>query len=104
MRPQADPHPHRPPRGHRPGAAAWLGVLAAFAACAVGPTFTAPKVPVADRWRASADPRVSTHTAADSLWWRAFNDQALDRLVDLAYRQNLPLQIAGLRIMEARAQ
>ena len=29
---------------------------------------------------------------------------ALDRLVELAYRQNLPLQIAGLRIVEARAQ
>ena len=28
----------------------------------------------------------------------------LDRLVELAYQQNLPLQIAGLRIVEARAQ
>ena len=43
-------------------------------------------------------------TAADSLWWKAFRDPALDRLVDLAYQQNLPLQIAGLKIVEARAQ
>ena len=33
-----------------------------------------------------------------------FNDPTLDRLVELAYQQNLPLQIAGLRIVEARAQ
>ncbi len=37
-------------------------------------------------------------------WWKGFNDPALDRLVDLARRQNLPLQVAGLRIAEARAQ
>ena len=34
----------------------------------------------------------------------SFNDPALDRLIEVAYRQNLPLQIAGLRILEARAQ
>jgi NodT family efflux transporter outer membrane factor (OMF) lipoprotein len=32
-----------------------------------------------------------------------FNDPTLDSLVQLAYHQNLPLQIAGLRILEARA-
>jgi outer membrane protein TolC len=31
-------------------------------------------------------------------------DSTRDQLVELAYRQNLPLRIAGLRIMEARAQ
>src|SRR5205823_2461776 len=43
-------------------------------------------------------------TAADSLWWKSFNDPALNNLVELAYRQSLSLQIAGLRIVEARAQ
>ena len=47
---------------------------------------------------------MSAETAADALWWRGFNDPALDQLVDLAYRQNLQLQVAGLRILEARAQ
>jgi NodT family efflux transporter outer membrane factor (OMF) lipoprotein len=37
-------------------------------------------------------------------WWKIFNDPVLDTLIDKAYQQNLPLQIAGLRIFEARAQ
>jgi outer membrane protein TolC len=43
-------------------------------------------------------------TAPDAEWWKSFNDPALDRLIDLAYGQNLTLQVAGLRILEARAR
>jgi len=62
------------------------------------------KATVADTWREAGDRRIATQTATDNLWWKAFNDPALERLVDIAYRQNLPLQIAGLRILEARAR
>ena len=41
---------------------------------------------------------------ADAAWWQTFNDPVLDSLVSTAYRQNLTLRIAGLRILEARAQ
>ncbi len=79
-------------------------VALALGGCAsVGPNFRRPESPLAESWIARGDPRITTQ-APDSLWWRSFNDPALDRLVELAYRQNLPLQIAGLRIMEARAQ
>jgi len=81
-----------------------LGVLLALGGCAVGPTFKTPQATVNESWRLESDPHLSTQTASDSLWWRTFGDSALDRLVELAYRQNLPLQIAGLRIVEARAQ
>lgn len=50
------------------------------------------------------DPRFSSDTAVDTLWWQTFNDPTLDALVDLANRENLPLQTAGLRIVEARAR
>ena len=36
-------------------------------------------------------------------WWSALDDPALDQLVDEAYRQNLSLQGAAVRILEARA-
>jgi NodT family efflux transporter outer membrane factor (OMF) lipoprotein len=85
-------------------AASLAGVLVAAAGCAVGPNFTAPQVTVGERWRPSGDPRLSSQGPVDSLWWKSFNDSALDRLIALAYRQNLPLQLAGLRIVEARAQ
>jgi NodT family efflux transporter outer membrane factor (OMF) lipoprotein len=84
------------------GAAAVLGLL--LSGCMVGPDFKAPEAPVNPEWNARSDPRVATQTAADTQWWKAFNDSALDRLVDLAYEQNLSLQMAGLRIVEARAR
>jgi len=80
-------------------------VALALGGCAsVGPDFKKPEATITESWAAKDDPRISTQATADTLWWRSFNDPALDRLVDLAYRQNLPLQIAGLRIVEARAQ
>jgi NodT family efflux transporter outer membrane factor (OMF) lipoprotein len=84
-------------------AASMLGVLA-LGGCAVGPKYTRPDVTVGEDWREAGDPNIATRAEADASWWKAFNDPALDRLVDLTRRQNLPLQIAGLRIVEARAQ
>ena len=84
--------------------ASQLLLLSALGGCAVGPDYKRPAVSVNQSWHTGNDPRISTQTAIDSLWWKSFNDPALDRLVELAYRQNLPLQIAGLKIVEARAQ
>jgi NodT family efflux transporter outer membrane factor (OMF) lipoprotein len=80
-------------------------LLLALAGCAmVGPDFKKPDVAVGDNWHESGDPRIAAQTSADNNWWKGFNDPVLDRLIDLAWGQNLPLQIAGLRIFEARAQ
>ena len=73
-------------------------------ACAVGPDFKRPEVPVAPQWRVKDDPRIATQAAADTSWWKSFNDNTLNQLIDLAYQQNLSLQGAGLRIVEARAR
>jgi NodT family efflux transporter outer membrane factor (OMF) lipoprotein len=90
---------------------AWLARLAPLlsasllcAACTVGPDFKRPVVPVAPEWRASDDPRIARQAATDSSWWKAFGDPTLDRLVETAYAENLSLQVAGLRIVEARAR
>jgi len=81
-----------------------LGVPLSLGGCAVGPDFVRPEAPIAKNWLETGDPRLATRGVFDGPWWKAFNDPVLDRLVDLAYKQNLSLQIAGLRIMEARAQ
>jgi NodT family efflux transporter outer membrane factor (OMF) lipoprotein len=87
------------------GGVALLGLLLALAGCAaVGPKFVKPVVTVNPKWSAQDDARLAGGTEPDSAWWHVFGDPALDRLVDLAYQQNLPLQIAGLRIAESRAQ
>src|SRR5262249_52870132 len=36
-------------------------------------------------------------------WWTVFSDATLNRLIDLAYHQNLTLLAAGTRVLEARA-
>lgn len=72
--------------------------------CAVGPEFKKPEAPLLKNWGQQGDARISTQTAVDTAWWKSFRDPALDRLVELAFHQNLTLQVAGLRIAEARAQ
>jgi NodT family efflux transporter outer membrane factor (OMF) lipoprotein len=82
-----------------------LGVSLLFAGCwAVGPNFQKPVVPVAREWIEQQDPRLRSGSADYGQWWTAFNDPVLNSLIETAYRQNLSLQIAGIRILEARAQ
>lgn len=37
-------------------------------------------------------------------WWSVLQDPVLNRLIESAYKQNLSIQVAGLRVVEARAQ
>ena len=80
----------------------WLGL--ALGGCAVGPDFIPPGAEVQENWIESGDKRVAAHREVKRHWWRAFSDPTLDRLIECAYEQNLPVQVAGLRILEARAQ
>ena len=70
----------------------------------VGPNYCGTEAPVAEHWIDAGNANLKGGEADYSYWWTAFNDPVLDRLVQIASEQNLPLQIAGLRIMEARAQ
>ena len=82
-----------------------LGVVLALAGCTtVGPDFVKPDASVAQQWTESGQLQLNASQTDHASWWKAFNDPVLDTLVDEAYRQNLTLQIAGLRILEARAQ
>src|SRR5262245_32423019 len=78
--------------------------LLALAGCMVGPDFRRPKTTVSTNWLDSGDPRVSTGSATYREWWKAFDDPALDRLIALAYQENLTLRQAGARVLQARAQ
>ena len=70
----------------------------------VGPDFEQPEVEVADSWIEAHDPQVDTSADAYKDWWTVFNDPVLNELIEKAYTQNLNLQAAGLRILQARAQ
>ena len=81
------------------------GLLVALTACTtLGPDHTTPEAALETQWLATDDPAFQAGKEVNSDWWTQFNDPVLDQLVQMAYEQNLSLQAAGLRIMEARAQ
>jgi NodT family efflux transporter outer membrane factor (OMF) lipoprotein len=70
----------------------------------VGPEYCKPAAPVADAWIDSYDDRIHAELPDHREWWTVFNDPILTELVYGAYEQNLPLRVAGLRVLQARAQ
>lgn len=89
----------------------WPGTtIAALATCLVsgcalvGPDYEAPEVRLNPGWLETGQSRVVAAPAENAAWWRTFDDPALTRLVELGYQQNLPLQAAGVRVVQARAQ
>ena len=95
----------RPHRGKRHGFEGLLLVPTLFfAGCMVGPNLQWPKATVSANWLETGDQRVSTESTTYRNWWLAFNDPVLDRLIERAYRENLSLRGAGVRVLQARAQ
>src|ERR1700719_3966675 len=84
----------------------WLGVALPLCctACLVGPNFSSPSAPVAEKWLESDNPSVDTRNQEYRDWWTVFHDPVLNRLIGIAYNQNLTLVDAGTRVLEARAQ
>lgn len=78
--------------------------LAVLSGCAVGPDLIRPQPPEMKEWIEKEDPRIKSEPADLAAWWKRLNDPVLDTLIERAYRQNLSLRIAGIRIFEARAQ
>ena len=84
---------------------AWIAMVLIMSGCTmVGPDFVKPEAPLLDEWPEVQAPGLSAGQTDYSSWWRVFDDPVLDNLVETGYRQNLSLQIAGIRIYEARAQ
>jgi NodT family efflux transporter outer membrane factor (OMF) lipoprotein len=70
----------------------------------IGPDFTRPTAAVSDSWLESKDRRVSVEPSTFRSWWTVFDDPVLTRLVEQAYRDNLSLRQAGVRVLQTRAQ
>ena len=76
-----------------------------FAGCTmVGPDYVKPTAQEPEEWIEKDDPKIKSVPADFSTWWTVFSDPVLDTLIEKAYQQNLPLQIAGIRILGARAR
>ncbi len=83
---------------------AGLLILLIMAGCtALGPDFKKPDAPLMENWQQSGA-SISKKPLKQGEWWKFFNDPVLSELIQTAYQQNLSLQVAGLRIVESRAQ
>jgi len=70
----------------------------------LGPDFTPPEAELAADWLQPPAEGLSTAPPEITRWWQVFGDPVLDRLVDEAVANNHRLKLAGLRVIEARAQ
>lgn len=82
----------------------FVGAITLSGCDKVGPDFVKPDASLAPNWLETGEAHVRRGQSDFRSWWRVFKDPTLDRLVHAAYRQNLPLKIAGVRVLEARAQ
>jgi NodT family efflux transporter outer membrane factor (OMF) lipoprotein len=89
----------------KPALLGLIAILLFISGCTlVGPDYVKPTAPEPKEWLEYGNPKIESKEADFSQWWTVFNDPVLNELVEAAYQQNLPLQIAGLRIYEARAE
>lgn len=85
--------------------AASLGLIL-LSGCTVGPSFKSADSNPPPAWHdvsASGADRIATDADPDPKWWLAFNDPTLSALIDRATQGNPDVQIAVIRIAEARA-
>ncbi len=85
-------------------ATTFLGVAVLAGCAAVGPHFVPPEVPMPDSWESVQDAGLQATPYELIEWWSVFNDPVLDQLVGIAQQQNYSLELAGLRVLESRAQ
>ena len=71
---------------------------------AVGPDFVKPETPVPGDWASVQDAGLKATQYELVEWWTVFNDPVLDQLVEVAQQQNYSLELAGLKVLESRAQ
>jgi NodT family efflux transporter outer membrane factor (OMF) lipoprotein len=90
----------------RPEHVLWVGVLALGGCVQLGPDFQSPAEPWVEHWSSAAIEQSSQRGPNPDIrqWWHVFNDPLLDQLIAESDAHNSDLKIAGLRVMQARAQ
>jgi NodT family efflux transporter outer membrane factor (OMF) lipoprotein len=89
-----------------------LAAAIALSGCEVGPNYKVPTVAVPTAFSAPVTTQPSTAPATQSAtqravdmasWWQSLGDPELDRLVEGAVEENFDVNIALMRLQEARA-
>lgn len=72
-----------------------ISCAAALAACAVGPDYERPELPLPEAWRVMP---AEAEQAANAEWWTQLGDPVLDELIATALAQNLDVRQAVARV------
>lgn len=88
-----------------------MGPLLCLQACSVGPDFQQPGLAsvMEDDWlqikqQKTTDNKFASDRQPDKQWWRQFQDEALNRLIERLFASNIPLARARERIVEVNAR
>ena len=82
-----------------------LGFVLAFSTgCMVGPNYKTPNASVEAQWMGLPATTRDRTKIGQAYWWKCFRDPVLNRLIKTGYANNLSLQVAGVRVLQARAQ
>ncbi|NSX15956.1 efflux transporter outer membrane subunit [Cupriavidus taiwanensis] len=91
----------------QPSLRALLAGACCVGGCArLGPDFQPQQEPWTQQWRSQALEQATVQQATPDIreWWQVFADPTLERLIAEADAHNASVKLAGLRVMEARAQ
>ncbi|MDK3021355.1 efflux transporter outer membrane subunit [Cupriavidus taiwanensis] len=91
----------------QPSLRALLAGACCVGGCArLGPDFQPQQEPWTQQWRSPALEQATVQQATPDIreWWQVFADPTLERLIAEADAHNASVKLAGLRVMEARAQ
>ncbi len=80
-------------------------IALAVAGCSpVGPDFVKLEPDAPAEWSQPVEQGIEATPNVLVQWWHVFDDPVLNELVEVARKNNNTLEIAGLRVLEARAQ
>jgi multidrug efflux system outer membrane protein len=85
-----------------------IGVSACLGGCSMAPQYSRPKAPIPADWPSGAaypasQPTTSPSDATQPKWLEFFSDTKLQRVVEMALRNNRDLRLAALSVERARA-
>jgi NodT family efflux transporter outer membrane factor (OMF) lipoprotein len=80
------------------------GTTLCLLGCTVGPNYRPPDPPAVPQWKdpAAQGILVDQMTDPDPRWWLSFNDTILTELIEKGVQNNLDVQQAVVRVLEAR--
>ena len=82
----------------------FAGTAMSLLACTVGPNYRPPDPPAVPRWKDQAAQGILADQKSDPdpNWWLSFNDPILTGLIEKGIKNNLDVQQAVVRVLEAR--